>query len=128
VIGALQAENEANVKLMSTLISWDLDIYYELANRPRIRSLDWDIVRGDLLAEIPRLGVEGIAFILPDGTLRRATDDGTAQVADRAYFKKAMAGEKNIDIVVNRVTNEPLLLMVVPIYESSARGRLLSGY
>jgi hypothetical protein len=61
-VASLQAENEANVKLMSTLISWDLEIYYELANRPRIRSLDWDIVRGDLLAEIPRLGVEGDSF------------------------------------------------------------------
>ncbi|MDR0472470.1 MAG: hypothetical protein LBH43_02195, partial [Treponema sp.] len=38
VVGALKAENEANVKLMNALLNKDLDVFFEVANRPRIRT------------------------------------------------------------------------------------------
>jgi hypothetical protein len=48
IMTTLEAENRANAKLMSTLLNMELDILYEIANRPSTRTLNWEIVKTGL--------------------------------------------------------------------------------
>jgi len=119
VNNALQSENKANAKLMSTLLNWELSILYEIANRPSTRTLEWAVIRADLLPEVPRINAQQMALVLADGSYTSVINTTTNNVFDRPYFKKAMAGENNIDIVVSRATGKPVIVMAVPIHQSN---------
>ena len=119
VVGSIQSENTSNAKLMSTLLNWELSILYEIANRPSIRTLDWNIVRADLLPEVKRIKAQQIALVLADGAYTSVINTTTNNVFDRSYFKRAIAGENNIDIVVSRATGKPVIVMAVPIRQSN---------
>ena len=127
VINSLESDNKANAKLMNTLLNGELSILYEIANRPRIRTLDWEIVSTDLLPEVSRIKAQQMALVLPDGGYTSVVNTTTNNVFDRAYFKRAMAGENNIDIVVSRATGKPVIVMAVPIRQSSAAGAPVIG-
>ncbi|WP_461257937.1 PDC sensor domain-containing protein [Treponema sp. R80B11-R83G3] len=127
VIGAVEAENMANAKLMSTLLNWELSILYEIANRPRIRTMDWEIVYNDLISEVPHIKAQQMALVLTDGKYTSIVNTTTNNVVDRSYFKKAMAGQNNIDIVVSRATGKPVIVMAVPIFQSNASGAPVIG-
>ncbi|MDR0302693.1 MAG: cache domain-containing protein, partial [Treponema sp.] len=127
VVNALFAENEANAKIMDTYLNGEANILYEIANRPRIRTLNWDIVRGDLLSEVERLEVMELGLMLPDGTYRAVVTNDVSNGADRDYFKKAMKGEINIDIIVSRVTGEPVFMFAAPIYQSNENNAPIIG-
>jgi len=114
VINALRAENKSNAKLMSTLLNMELSVLYEIANRPDTRTLDWKIVHPDLLPEVSRIKAQQMALVLADGSYTSVINTTTNNVFDRPYFKRAMAGENNIDIVVSRATGKPVIVMAVP--------------
>jgi methyl-accepting chemotaxis protein len=123
----VKAENDANAKLMSALLNWELGILYEIANRPRIRTLDWTIVHNDLSTEVSRIKAQQMALVLPDGAYTSVVNTTTNNVVDRPYFKKAMAGQNNIDIVVSRATGKPVIVMAVPIFQSNEKGAPVIG-
>jgi len=123
----VKAENDANAKLMSTLLNWELGILYEIANRPSTRTLDWATVYVDLLHEVPRINAQQMALVLADGKYTSVINTTNNNVFDRGYFKKAMAGQNNIDIVVSRATGKPVIVMAVPIFQSSEKGAPVIG-
>jgi len=127
VISSLESENQANAKLMSTLLNWELSILFEIANRPSIRTLDWAIVHADLLPEVPRIKAQQMALVLADGSYTSVINTTHNNVFDRSYFKKAMAGENNIDIVVSRATGKPVIVMAVPIRQSNEKDAPVIG-
>jgi methyl-accepting chemotaxis protein len=127
VIDSIQSENKANAKLMSTLMNWELSILYEIANRPSIRSLDWSIVHADLLPEVSRIKAQQMALVLADGAYTSVINTTKNNVFDRSYFKRAIAGENNIDIVVSRATGKPVIVMAVPIRQSNEKNAPIIG-
>jgi len=127
VINSLKSENKANAKLMSTLLNWELSILYEIANRPSTRTLNWGIIRADLLPEVSRIKAQQMALVLADGSYTSVINTTTNNVFDRSYFKRAMAGENNIDIVVSRATGKPVIVMAVPIRQSNEKNAPVIG-
>ena len=127
VISALQAENEANAKLMSSVLYQEYIVLYEIANSALVRTLEWDTIKPILLGEVTRLQAQQIAISAPNGNWRSVMTDATTNVIDRVYFKRAMAREVSIDIVVGRVTGMPVLVMAVPIYQSNERNAPIIG-
>jgi len=127
VISSLEEENKADAKLMSTLLNWELGILYEIANRPSVRTLDWGIVYPDILPEVSRIKAQQMALVLADGSYTSVVNTTTNNVFDRSYFKRAMAGENNIDIVVSRATGKPVIVMAVPIRQSNAKDAPVIG-
>jgi methyl-accepting chemotaxis protein len=127
VIDTLEVENEANARLMSTLLNWELGILYEIANRPSTRTLDWDIVYPDLIHEVSRIKAQQMALVLADGSYTSVINTTTNNVFDRSYFKLAIAGENNIDIVVSRATGKPVIVMAVPIRQSNEKDAPVIG-
>jgi len=48
------------------------------------------------------------------------TDGSTAELADRAYIKKALAGEANIsDVIISSVTGQPVVMVAAPIMKAN---------
>jgi len=127
VINALKAENKSNAKLMSTLLNLELSVLYEIANRPSTRTLDWKIVHADLLPEVSRIKAQQMALVLADGSYTSVINTTTNNVFDRTYFKRAMVGENNIDIVVSRATGKPVIVMAVPIRQSNEKDARIIG-
>jgi len=127
VVNASKAENRANAKLMSTLLNWELSTLYEIANRARTRTLDWEIVRSSLLPDVERIKAQQMALVLPDGSYTSIINTTYNNVFDRPYFKRAMAGENNIDIVVSRATNKPVIVMAVPIRKNNDKNAPVIG-
>jgi len=127
VINSLEADNKEDAKLMSTLLNWELSILYEIANRPSVRTLDWGVVHADLLPEVSRIKAQQMALVLADGSYTSVINTTTNNVFDRSYFKRAMAGENNIDIVVSRATGKPVIVMAVPIRQSNEKNAPVIG-
>ena len=48
------------------------------------------------------------------------TDGSTAELADRAYIKKALVGEANIsDVIISSVTGQPVVMVAAPIMKAN---------
>jgi methyl-accepting chemotaxis protein len=68
-----------------------------------------------------------MALVLADGSYTSVINTTTNNVFDRSYFKRAMAGENNIDIVVSRATGKPVIVMAVPIRQSNEKNAPVIG-
>lgn len=72
-------------------------------------------VARDFQAEAERLGYEAFGIVDLTGHNRR-TDGTNSDVRDREYFQQAARGEANIsDVLISRVTGEPIMVAAVPI-------------
>jgi len=94
-----------------------LDSLQTLAATPAAKSASWGAVAGPL-AEAAKLNVAGVSFFAkPDGTYwTTATGLQTASVADRDYFKAAMAGRVTVgELVRSRSTGKEVAVIAVPV-------------
>lgn len=68
-----------------------------------------------------------IAVVQPDGTATY-TDGSQSNLAERDYIKKAMNGIENIsDVLISKVTGEPVIMVAVPIKDGNTVMGVLIG-
>ncbi|MFN2363756.1 MAG: EAL domain-containing protein [Halarsenatibacteraceae bacterium] len=88
-----------------------------VASRSEIKSMDWEEIKPVLAAEKNRTEYATIALVEPDGTTRYPDND-SLYLGDRGYVQEAFAGSSNIsDILVSRVTEEPVVMAAAPVTE-----------
>jgi len=114
-LNALIGEIEANADFLKSKLDIHLEVLAEVANRIRVRSMDWDIVRPALKPDVARLGALDMAMIDSTGIAHYVLGGTIIDVKDRAYFNKAMAGEKNVEMVISRISGNVVTLFAVPI-------------
>ena len=113
---ALLAQAEDGARLVSEVVSLRLEVLQEVANRATVRGMVWDEQVRSLGTDIRRLGYLDFGIVTPDGNVRYISDGTTTNLSDRDYIQRALAGERNIsDVIVSRVTHEPVLMYAVPI-------------
>jgi methyl-accepting chemotaxis protein len=112
---AQDAETNANTDALSSKINGQMDVLAEIANRVRVRSMDWDTVRPTLVPDIPRVEALDFALIFPNGDAYSVKNGTFVNVTDRDYFKKAMAGGRAISVAPNRMSNSLGVMMAVPV-------------
>ncbi|MGC8712785.1 MAG: sensor histidine kinase [Leptodesmis sp.] len=90
-----------------------------LAHTAQVRSMDWAKTEPYLKAEILRFSdLYAIAIGKPDGW-RNVIGGKPANVADRAYFKKAMAGMTSVsDPLISRASKTPTIAVATPIRQN----------
>lgn len=99
------------------IVSNRLLVLQEIANRTRTQSMDFNVQKDSLTNDVERLGYLDMAIVDLNGQARYILGDNTADLADRAYVKKALAGEANSsDVIISKVTNSAVLMYAVPIY------------
>jgi methyl-accepting chemotaxis protein len=127
ILNAITNENKLNSELLSAILNGQLDVLYEVANRPITRTMDWELVRPSLTNDITHLGSLAVAMVNTDGISMDVGDETSLNLRDRAYFIKAMAGQKNIDVIFSRLTNRIVVLFASPIFASDAPGAPVVG-
>ncbi len=87
-----------------------------LANTEVARSLDWSLAEPYLRTEVPRFpGIQTIAIGTPNGD-RNAVDAKPANIKDRIYFQKAIAGFTYVsDPLISRAQTKPSISITTPI-------------
>ena len=125
----LSSEAKADAELIKAKMDTQLIQLWEIANRIRIRSMDWDgLVRDTLMPDVPRIGVLDLGLVYPDGTARYASDDSTAQLGDRDYVQQAFAGKSVVsDILISRVTGLPVMMLAAPVHRDEQPGAPVIG-
>ena len=111
----ISAGNKANTALLSARLDGQLDVLAEIAHRANVRTMDWGLIQPYLAPHVTRIGALDLAMVNPEGTSRYVLDNTSVDVKDRDYFKRAMAGEKNIEVVFSRLSSKIVVLFAAPI-------------
>ena len=107
---------EESADYIDTKISRNLSILDEVASRARTRTMDWNIQRDSLSADVERLGYMDMAVVTPDGTAHYVLSGETADLGNEDYIKKALNGQVNIsDLFISESTGESVLMEAAPI-------------
>ena len=134
---ALTAQVEENLQSKATDVSLYIEEVFDrmfveiqsVAKQPVIEALTYDnlqptfnVLEKELLAY-----PDYLAFGIVDGDgLAHYTDGTTADLADRDYIQAALNGETALsDIVISRVTGEPVIMLASPIATASGETALL---
>ena len=111
----IESGNEANAELLSARLDGQLDVLAEIASRPTVQTMNWELVQPYLAPHVTRIGALDLAMVGPEGTSRYVLDNTSVDVKDRDYFRRAMAGEKNIEVVFSRLSSRIVVLFAAPI-------------
>jgi len=115
ILDAISVKNSSNTELLYAILKDQLDILEEIATRNRVRSMNWEIVRPALTHDVSHIGALDLAMVTPGGISHYVTDNSTLDIRDRGYFKRAMAGERNIELVFSRLINRIVVMFAVPV-------------
>jgi methyl-accepting chemotaxis protein len=101
-----------------------------VAARNVVRSMDWEQQNPALEFEMKRIGILNLGIADLAGNTR-FTDGTTVGVADREYFKGAVAGKSVFsDILISRTTHQPAMVIAIPIknMQDAVSGVLLATF
>lgn len=80
-----------------------------------IVSMDWTVQQPALKKLVKETDFLDIAVVFPNGTAQYS-EGNTAELGEREYVKRALAGEANVsDVIVSKVTGELVLMYAAPI-------------
>jgi len=119
----ITGSSEVNAEMFKTKMD-NLQVQlWEIANRARTRTMNWDYVRDTLQPDVPRIDCLDIGLVFPDGTTRYVTDNSTANLGDRDYVRHAFAGRANAsDVIISRVINKPVVMFASPVLQNDNKG------
>ncbi|PKM55544.1 MAG: hypothetical protein CVV00_03525 [Firmicutes bacterium HGW-Firmicutes-5] len=101
---------------IAALIDIRLAVLNEISLREGINGMEWENQKASLLNDIERLGYQDMGVVLTDGTARFVLSGETVQLEDRDYIQKALKGDGNVsDVVISKITGEPIFIDAVPI-------------
>ena len=127
ILDAIGEKNMANAEVLGVTLDGQLDILWEVANRARTRTMDWDTVRASLESDVSRINALDMAMVTPNGIAHYVLEDTTSDLRDRDYIIRAMAGEKAIGVVFSRVTNQIVVMFAAPILQNDQAGAPVVG-
>lgn len=105
-----EASRNAKARIDSIIRSMET-----MALSGEISSMDWSIQQPALKNLVKETDFLDIGVVLPDGTAKYS-EGNTADLGDREYVRKALAGEANVsDIILSKVTGELVLMYAAPI-------------
>jgi len=93
-----------------------LDLLKEIANRSQLQSMNFNLQHTSLKNDVERLGYLDMAIVDTKGQAKYILEGSNADLADRSYIVKALAGEANVsDVIISKVTGQAVLMYAVPI-------------
>jgi len=119
----------ANAELLKTKLDALLSQLWEIANRARTRTMNWDdVVRANLAPDVSRIDSLDLGLVYPDGVAHYTTDNSTSSLGDREYIIRAFTGENVVsDVLVSRVTNKPVVMLASPVLKNDEKGAPVLG-
>ncbi|MDR0730920.1 MAG: methyl-accepting chemotaxis protein [Treponema sp.] len=121
--------NQANSvsRLVREMVKSEIRVLDELANRSQTQTMDFEVQKDSLVADIDRLGYLDFAIVDREGIAHYIKDATTSNLADRDYIVKALSGQQAVsDVLISRVIGKPVLMFAVPIMvDGRAAGALI---
>jgi methyl-accepting chemotaxis protein len=126
---SLQSQSAIAAQLIADgIIKAELNVLYELANRPQTQTMDWETQRDSLLPDIDRHEYLDFAIVNHEGIAHYIKDNSTSNLADRDYIIKALGGQSVIsDVLISRVIGKPVVMFAVPIRVDGVTAGALIG-
>ncbi|MDR1867071.1 MAG: methyl-accepting chemotaxis protein [Treponema sp.] len=114
---ALLSQADSSAFIVSAEIEAQLAVLQELANRIRVRTMNYEEQREALLPDIDRLGYLDFGIADMQGHVRYVKESNTtADLSHRDYVKQALAGRAAAsDVLISTVINAPVIMHAVPI-------------
>ena len=91
-------------------------VLQEIANRARTLTMDFTTQKDSIKGDIERLGYLDMAIVSTKGEAKYILESKTADLSDRDYVQKALAGQACVsDVLISKVTESAVLMYAVPI-------------
>jgi methyl-accepting chemotaxis protein len=114
--------------VINNYVHGQLDVFQEVANRARTRSMDWETQAESLNADIDRLDFLDFAIVNRAGQARYIQENSQADLHDRDYIIAALNGSQAVsDVLISRVTNGSVVMYAVPITQGDRPGSPVIG-
>ena len=118
---AMTRQAEIGAKLVHTSVFAELAVLQEIADRASTRSMNWKTQRESLRADVQRLGYLDFGIVSASGETAYVLESATAELGDRDYVQKALAGtQATSDVIISKVTNKPVVMFAVPIRQGAS--------
>ena len=127
ILDAIAAKNESNAELLSATLNGTLVQLGEIANRSQVRTMDWGLIQGHLAPDVARIGALDLALTGREGIASYVLDGSTLDMSERDYFRRALAGEINAEVVFSRLIHRPVVMLAAPIFQSDTPGAPVIG-
>jgi methyl-accepting chemotaxis protein len=111
-LDALVGEIGANADFLKSKLDLHLGVLGEVAGRARTRTMDPNTVPTTLKPDVERLNALDLAMVTPEGTSYFVRGNST-DIKDHSYFKRAMKGERNIEMAV--IDGQLIAIFALPI-------------
>jgi len=115
VEGSLRTLSREAAKLTESRVDQQKNALEIIAKIKDIESMDWEIQRPILQEQVKDSAFLDMGIVSTSG--KATYSDGTsAELGERDYIKKALAGETNVsDVLLSKVTNSLVLMYATPI-------------
>jgi methyl-accepting chemotaxis protein len=127
IIAGIGDMNESNAELLSSTINRQLDVLWEIANRARTRTMDEELIRPSLMPDVSRINAIEMALLHPTGISRDILAGTSFDISHRDYFKRAMTGEKCVELVISRLSGNLEVVFAVPVMRNDEPGAQAIG-
>ena len=119
IVDNLMKRTDDSSKIVEMQIDSYIDQVEAIAQRPEIRSMNWDAQREVLIEEAKRIGFERFQVGDLNGDVISTTGD-KANAADREFYKEALSGKANIsDVLFARIDKKMTIVISSPIYDEN---------
>jgi len=129
VINGMVGNSRINAELLHARLDTLLNQLWEIANRARTRTMNWEgVVKANFAPDIDRIESLDIGLVMPDGTTYYVRDHASTNLGDRAYVKQAFAGKTTVsDVLISRATNKPVVMLAAPIFRDDSKNAPVLG-
>jgi len=129
VINGTVSNSRINAELLHAKLDTLLNQLWEIANRARTRTMNWEgVVKANFAPDVDRIDSLDIGLVFPDGTTRYVRDEASANLGDRAYVKQAFNGKSAVsDVIISRITNKPVVMIAAPVFKDESKNSPVLG-
>jgi methyl-accepting chemotaxis protein len=129
VINGMVSNSKINAELLQNKLDILLNQLWEIANRARTRTMNWEgVVRTNFEPDVDRIDSLDIGLVFPDGTTNYVLDKASTNLGDRDYIKKAFTGKTTVsDVLISRATGKPVVMLAAPVLMNDTRGAPVVG-
>lgn len=119
---------KANSALINSNLERRLAVLFEIANRARTRTMNWELIRPSLIPDIPRIGVLEMMIIYPDNLFHYVSNGNIVPLARASYSQAAFDGKLAVsDVTISQAINRPVVMLASPIFANDEPGAPVSG-
>ncbi|MDF2942010.1 MAG: methyl-accepting chemotaxis sensory transducer [Herbinix sp.] len=112
---SVQLIADDGAKIVDSRLQGFVDTLTMISSQEEMQTMDWSVQLPVMKKQLGFTEFIDIAVVTPDG-VATYTDESVSELGDRDYVINALEGKPTIsDVLISRVTGEPVIMVAVPI-------------